>query len=145
MKTIQKFKALHAKEVSRNLLNQLVSQAKKENNTEVVYRVSKILNDNPNYKTFKITVNQYPTGLNAPRHKGAYKDALTECGRLRKGYKFIKGRVIKAAAKVPKLKRKGLAGTKTKEGVTKTGRLKRGYKYAKGGRVVKVTSKKKAV
>jgi len=145
MKTMQKFKALHNKEVSRHLLKQLVAEAKKENNTEIVYRVSKILNNNPNHKTFNITVRQYPTALNAPRHQGAYKDALSECGRLKKGYKFIKGRVIKAAAKVPKLKRKGLAGRKSKEGLTPTGRLKKGYKYAKNGKIVKVTSKKKAV
>ncbi|MDE0537040.1 hypothetical protein, partial [Tenacibaculum sp. L6] len=63
----------------------------------------------------------------------------------RKGWRFIKGRVVKASAKVPKPTRKGLAAPKRKEGLTASGRLKKGYKYAKGGRIVKATSKKKVL
>ena len=34
-------------------------------------------------------------GLNAPRHEGALKEALNECGRLKKGWKFEKGKAVK--------------------------------------------------
>jgi antirestriction protein ArdC/tRNA A37 threonylcarbamoyladenosine biosynthesis protein TsaE len=142
--TTTKFQQLDGKEVSRKYLQQLIEEAKQENNTEVVYRLSKILLDNPKYKTFTIQVKSYPTSLNAPRHKGAYKEALTSCGRLRKGWRFIKGSVVKARPQVPKPNRKGLAGTKQKEGLTSKGRLKKGYKYKAGGNIVKVTSKKKS-
>ncbi|CAL2114141.1 DUF1738 domain-containing protein [Tenacibaculum sp. 190130A14a] len=147
MTTIQKFQALDGKEVKRSALEKLVAQAKKENNTEIIYRVSKILNDNPNFTSFKITVKQYATGLNAPRHKGLYKQALSECGRLKKGWRFRNGTVVKAQAKTTKKvkPKKALAGAKPKEGLTASGRLKKGYKYAKGGRVIKATSKKKEV
>lgn len=145
MKTSQRFEALHGKKASRQTLKAIVNQAKKENNTEVVYRISKILNDHPKENSFNITVKKYATALNAPRHKGLYKQALTECGRLKKGWKFTKGRVIKAKAKVPKTTRKYLAGTTTQEGLTKSGKLRKGYKYAKGGKIVKAGSKKKVL
>lgn len=143
--TTTKFQQLDGKEVRRKYLEQLIEEAKQENNTEVIYRLSKILLDNPDYRTFTIEVKSYPTALNAPRHKGLYREALTSCGRLRKGWRFIKGSVVKARPQVPKPNRKGLYGAKPKEGLTPTGRLKKGYKYTAGGNIVKVTSKKKAV
>lgn len=136
-----KFQKLNGKEVTRKYLEQFIEEAKKENNTEVIYRLSKILLDNPNHTTFTIEVKNYPNSLNAPKHKGIYKEALTECGRLKKGWRFVKGRVIKAKIQAPKPKRKGLYGTtKPKEGLTSKGKLRKGYKYTKGGKIIKVNS-----
>ncbi|TCP22384.1 hypothetical protein EV195_11233 [Tenacibaculum skagerrakense] len=131
---IKEFNALNGKDVSREELQKMIAKAKKKNNTEVVYRLSKILLDNPQFDTFTISVKKYPTALNAPYHVGAYKEALTENGKLRKGWRFVKGRIVKTA-KIPKPSKK--------EGLQKSGRLKKGYKYAKGGKIVKITSKKK--
>ena len=38
-------------------------------------------------------------GLNAPRHEGALKEALNDCGRLKKGWKFEKGKAVKVDTK----------------------------------------------
>ena len=38
-------------------------------------------------------------GLNAPRHEGILKEALNECGRLKKGWKFEKGKAVKVETK----------------------------------------------
>jgi len=43
-------------------------------------------------------------GLNAPRHNGAAKNALSECGRLKKGFKYEKGGKIVKVKKQPKKK-----------------------------------------
>jgi len=98
----EQFANLNGSEVSREVLKNIISEAKKQNETEIVYRLSKVLLDNPDSEEFYMELKQYPTALNAPRHKGLYKDALTECGRLKKGWKFEKGSVIK----VPTLNKK---------------------------------------
>lgn len=38
-------------------------------------------------------------GLNAPRHEGILKEALNDCGRLKKGWKFEKGKAVKVETK----------------------------------------------
>lgn len=38
-------------------------------------------------------------GLGAPRHDGIAKEALDECGRLKPGYKFSQGRILKVKEK----------------------------------------------
>ncbi|RKW08677.1 MAG: hypothetical protein D8H93_23825, partial [Capnocytophaga sp.] len=38
-------------------------------------------------------------GLNAPHHEGILKEALNECGRLKKGWKFEKGKAVKVETK----------------------------------------------
>lgn len=134
MKIIKEFNALNGKDISRDELIQLIEKAKKTNHTEVVYRLSKILLENPDFDTFTITVKQYPTALNAPYHVGAYKEALTKSGKLRKGWRFEKGRIIKTS-KIPKPSKK--------EGLKASGKLKKGYRYTKGGKIEKITSKKK--
>ncbi len=91
----EQFANLNGSEVSREVLKNIISEAKKENETEIVYRLSKVLLDNPDSEDFYIELKQYPTALNAPRHKGLYKEALTECGRLKKGWKFENGTVVK--------------------------------------------------
>ncbi len=97
-KSTEKFNALHQVKTSREELELLLNQAKRENNTEIIYRISKILNDYPTVLNFRINVMQH-TGLNAPRHSGSYKEALDHCGRLKKGWKFEKGTVIRVTKK----------------------------------------------
>lgn len=55
----------------------------------------------------KIAKNKkHELGLKAPRHNGAAKNALSECGRLKKGYKYVKGGKI---VKVKKTKKKKIS------------------------------------
>ena len=93
-----------------------------------------VLLENPDFDTFTITIKEYPKALNAPYHIGAYKEALTESGKLRKGWRFERGRIVKTA-KIPKPEKR--------EGLQKNGKLKKGYRYTKGGKIEKIISKKK--
>lgn len=102
MNAIQKFNALNGATVSRNEIEAIIDLAKKENNTEIIYRLSTVLNQSPAEKRFELEVLPYKTALNSPRHTGSYKNALDDCGRLRKGYKFANGTVIKVVPKVKK-------------------------------------------
>lgn len=111
MTVLEKFYAISGNEVTRNEVENLISEAKQANEVEVIYRLSKVLLEHPNTDFFIVDIKQYPTALNAPRHKGIYKEALNDCGRLRKGWKFEKGSVVKVA----QLKRK----TKAKLPTTK--------------------------
>ncbi|WP_407269361.1 hypothetical protein [Tenacibaculum maritimum] len=116
MITTDKFLQLHGKEVERNELENLVQEAKQERNTEVVYRLSKILRDNPNDAYFYMSIKKYNNNstLAAPRHKGNYKEALTECGRLKKGWKFENGIVAKIP--VAKFKKDSVISYKERKG-----------------------------
>ncbi|ATA67261.1 hypothetical protein CGC48_00690 [Capnocytophaga cynodegmi] len=116
MTSIQLFNNLNGKEVSRNYLEEILQQAKTENQTDIVYRVSKILNDYPNVQHFDINIVQYPApqGLAGAMHTGDYREALDDCGRLRKGWKFVKGNVVKVEKKEKK------EVSKPKKQVTKT-------------------------
>ncbi|WP_041991685.1 hypothetical protein, partial [Capnocytophaga cynodegmi] len=102
MTSIQLFNNLNGKEVSRNYLEEILQQAKTENQTSVIYRISKILNDYPNVQHFDINIVQYPQGLAGAMHTGDYREALDDCGRLKKGWKFVKGNVIKVEKKEKK-------------------------------------------
>ncbi|MGG8495967.1 zincin-like metallopeptidase domain-containing protein [Tenacibaculum sp. TC6] len=98
MTTTQKFENLNGKEINREVLENLVAEAKEENNIEIVYRLSQILLNHPKAQTFEIEVKKYKqptTALNAPRHQGNYKEALTEKGELKKGWKFQNGKIVK--------------------------------------------------
>ncbi|MBE7690671.1 ArdC family protein [Tenacibaculum piscium] len=110
----QQFKNLNGSEVTRKQLERIIANAKRANETEIVYRLSKILLDNKGVDAFDISLRNYPTALAGSRHKGAYKEALTECGRLRKGWKFSKGVVFKVATLDKKTKQfsMGLNGKK---------------------------------
>ncbi|WP_233899625.1 ArdC family protein [Tenacibaculum piscium] len=110
----QQFKNLNGSEVTRKQLERIIANAKRANETEIVYRLSKILLDNKGVDAFDISLRNYPTALAGSRHKGAYKEALTECGRLRKGWKFSKGGVFKVATLDKKTKQfsMGLNGKK---------------------------------
>ena len=100
MTLIEKFNNLNANTVKRKHIESILLQAKEENEVNIVYRLSRLLNQYPESDYFTLTVDQYDSGaLNAPRHVGDYKLALDECGRLKKGWKFENGNVVKAKGK----------------------------------------------
>ena len=101
MTALEAFNALDNREVSRKEVEQVLLQAKAENNTTIIYRLSKILNDYPQATHFEISVTHYQPqeGLLGVQHTGNYKEALDDCGRLRKGWKFINGNVVKVEKK----------------------------------------------
>ena len=96
------FTSLHNRAVSRSEIEAVVAQAKEENNTEVIYRLSKILNAYPDEQHFVINIKDYPaapTALAGAHHTGDYREALDENGRLKKGWKFSNGQVVKVTPK----------------------------------------------
>lgn len=102
---MKEFIALHNRTVSRDEIQNVIAIAKEQNNTEVIYRLSKILNDHPDSNRFNINIINYPqetdnqAGLAGTRHSGDYREALDECGRLKKGWHFVDGKVVKATPK----------------------------------------------
>ncbi|GET49540.1 hypothetical protein RCZ02_23710 [Capnocytophaga felis] len=104
MTSIELFNELNGKTVSRNYLEEILQQAKTENQTAVIYRISKILNDYPDIERFEMNIVQYPQGLAGAMHTGDYREALDDCGRLKKGWKFVKGNVVKVEKKQKKEK-----------------------------------------
>ena len=98
---MKEFIALHNHTVSRDEIQTVITLAKEQNNTEVIYRLSKILNDHPDSTRFNINIINYPqettqqVALAGTRHSGDYREALDECGRLKKGWHFIDGKVVK--------------------------------------------------
>lgn len=104
MTALESFNALNNREVSRKEVEQVLTQAKAENNTAIIYRLSQALNNSPEATHFEITITQYDSsaGLSGVQHTGDYREALDDCGRLRKGWKFVKGNVIKVEEKPKK-------------------------------------------
>ena len=102
---MKEFIALHNRTVSRDEIQTVIVLAKEQNNTEVIYRLSKILNDHPDSNRFNINIINYPqetdnqAGLAGTRHSGDYREALDECGRLKKGWHFVDGKVVKTTPK----------------------------------------------
>lgn len=98
---MKEFIALHNRTVSRDEIQTVIALAKEQNNTEVIYRLSKILNDHPDSTRFNINIINYPqettqqVALAGTRHSGDYREALDECGRLKKGWHFVDGKVVK--------------------------------------------------
>ena len=94
---MEEFIALHNRTVSRSEIERVISIAKEQNNTEVIYRLSRILNAYPTEQRFVINIKDYPappTALAGAHHTGDYREALDENGRLKNGYKFVKGKII---------------------------------------------------
>ncbi|WP_304296072.1 zincin-like metallopeptidase domain-containing protein [Capnocytophaga leadbetteri] len=95
---MEEFINLHNRTVSRSEVERVVSLAKEQNNTEVIYRLSRILNAYPTEQRFVINIKDYPTpptALAGAHHTGDYREALDENGRLKKGWKFSNGQVVK--------------------------------------------------
>ena len=101
MTAIEAFNSLDNREVSRKEVEDVLNRAKEENNTTIIYRLSKILNDYPQATHFDISITHYQPqeGLLGVQHTGNYKEALDDCGRLRKGWKFVNGNVVKIQKK----------------------------------------------
>ena len=102
---MEEFINLHNRTVSRSEVERVISIAKEQNNTEVIYRLSRILNAYPTEKRFVINIKDYPTSptaLAGAHHTGDYREALDDCGRLKKGWKFSKGQVVKVVPKAKK-------------------------------------------
>ena len=102
---MEEFINLHNRTVSRSEVERVISIAKEQNNTEVIYRLSRILNAYPTEKRFVINIKDYPTpptALAGAHHTGDYREALDDCGRLKKGWKFSKGQVVKVTPKAKK-------------------------------------------
>lgn len=102
MQALETFIHLHNQVVAREFLEELLLLAVSDNDITIYKRVKKILETYPNVKEFEVVVKDISVlkkqleatqsvGLNGSRHKGVYKEALNECGRLNKGYKFEKG------------------------------------------------------
>ena len=104
MTALEAFNALNNREVSRKEVEQVLTLAKAENNTAIIYRLSQALNNSPEATHFEITITQYDSsaGLSGVQHTGDYREALDDCGRLRKGWKFVKGNVVKVEEKPKK-------------------------------------------
>ena len=102
---MEEFVNLHNRTVSRSEVERVISIAKEQNNTEVIYRLSRILNAYPTEQRFVINIKDYPTpptALAGANHTGDYREALDDCGRLKKGWKFSKGQVVKVVPKAKK-------------------------------------------
>ena len=104
MTAIEAFNSLDNREVSRKEVEDVLNRAKEENNTTIIYRLSKILNDYPQATHFDISITHYQPqeGLLGVQHTGNYKEALDDCGRLRKGWKFVNGNVVNVEEKPKK-------------------------------------------
>ena len=126
MTALEAFNALNNREVSRKEVEQILTQAKAENNTAIIYRLSQALNNSPEATHFEITITQYDSsaGLSGVQHTGDYREALDDCGRLRKGWKFVKGNVIKVEEK-PKKEAK----PKKEKAPQKEGKKDKKYKF----------------
>lgn len=101
-KIIEKFNALNGKTVTREYLDKLRIESFDHHVWNVNERVNKVLKKFTEAKEFTLTIDK-PISISklaAPRHKGLAKEALDECGRLKKGYKYVKG------GKVEKIKSK---------------------------------------
>lgn len=114
MNLAQEFNAINGTIVNRKTLDYLLARAEKERHALIQTRIVKVLEAHPEKNEFKITLTSLvePYGLNAERHSGLEKEALTECGRLKKGYKYIKGKGVVKVAKKPVEKAKKLAKNK---------------------------------
>lgn len=102
MTALEQFNALNGTKAYRKDLENILQKAKDENNASLVYRISKTLNAFPDVNRFEIEIISYPDapqGLSGAQHSGNYKEALDDCGRLRKGWKFVKGNVVKIQKK----------------------------------------------
>jgi len=121
MTALESFNALDNREVSRKEVEQVLTQAKAENNTAIIYRLSRVLNDSPEATHFEITITHYDSsvGLSGVQHTGDYREALDDCGRLRKGWKFVKGNVVKVEEKPKKEAKPKKEKAPQKEEITK--------------------------
>ncbi len=110
MKSIEKFNALQGRRVKRSALTRLQSLARKEDQKQIYNRIKALLSKYPDAGSFKITLKQKVTalaGANDPTCNNRVKcTGLKKDGKLKKGYRYGKGGVVK--------KQKGKKATKKK-------------------------------
>ncbi|WP_299835491.1 zincin-like metallopeptidase domain-containing protein [uncultured Tenacibaculum sp.] len=94
MITTSKFYKLHNIEVERSVLTNLLREAREEQNTNVVYRISKVLNENPDDIEFTLNIKQFNE---ASAINSNLAEALNSKGELRQGFVFKNGSVIRIA------------------------------------------------
>lgn len=99
MNAIAQFNQLGGKTVSREYLISLKELAYLEGSDEIIIRIDNILNKFPEGTEFDLEVEKpvIEIGLGAAQHSGLYREALDDCGRLNKGYKFENGFVVKVS------------------------------------------------
>lgn len=100
MKVIEKYNSLDGRTVTREELQEIAKLGKAQEVLEIYERITAVLEAN-DYDTFEIKISK-PLGLNAARHTGAAKTALDDCGRLKKGYKYQDGKIVKIQRKKKK-------------------------------------------
>ncbi len=114
MKSVEQYNSLDGKTVNREEITQILNTAIDEGNTFVKKKLLALLMSYNN-DSFKIHLSKVApiveAGLNAPRHDGLAKEALDNCGRLKKGYRYKFGKITKVekkkkAKKEPKSKPK---------------------------------------
>ena len=131
---MKEFIALHNRTVSRDEIQTVIALAKEQNNIEVIYRLSKILNDHPDSTRFNINIINYPqettqqVALAGARHSGDYREALDECGRLKKGWHFVDGKVVKTTPKAQNTPKASKATTISKN-TQKNNNTNKKYKF----------------
>ncbi len=112
MTIVEKYNGLNRQVVTRRTLERIAAIAEEEDQKEIYTKISAVLDSNED-SSFKINIKKpISTGLNAARHSGEAKEALNECGRLKKGYRYDKtGKIVKVAArkKKPAAKKKSVA------------------------------------
>ena len=91
--------SIHAFILGSESLILLKELAYLEGSNEIILRIDKVLNSHPESEgnEFELEVEKpvIEIGLGAAQHSGLYREALDECGRLQKGYKFENGFVVK--------------------------------------------------
>ncbi len=123
MKVIEKYNALDGRTVTREELQEIAKLGKEQEVLEIYERITAVLEAN-DYDTFEIKISK-PLGLNAARHTGAAKTALDDCGRLKKGYKYQDGKIVKIQRKKKKAVTKRKPATKKGRKKTNSGAQKK--------------------
>lgn len=111
---VEKYNALDGRTVTRDDLEKIWHQAEKEGQDLIVDKIANLLLMHED-ESFIISIKTPISGLMAPRHSGIGKQALTECGRLKKGYKYQDGKIVKVAKKATKKKAAKKATTKPRK------------------------------
>lgn len=88
--SVEQFNALNGREVSRSKIEEILRLARVQKETAIVFRLARILNENPEEEKFLIKVKEYPA-LNAP---AVVDDVVFENGNLQPGYYFESGQIM---------------------------------------------------
>lgn len=123
MTSIELFNDLDTKTVTRTELLQIAHKAEGDHNGYVLDKIINILLANPTDQKFEIEISKKATiGLNgtykSKNRIGIAKIALDSCGRLKKGFKFLKGGIIEPTKK-PAIKKPATKKPPVKKTISK--------------------------